>query len=147
MLEGIMGVVADAPPRHRPPSKCDEAMQVARTCYDHLAGQLGVCLAEALCERGHVLLTGDGGEVTKSGVVFFSEFGTDIAAARSRNRIFCKPCLDWTERRTHLGGSVGALLAQRCFDLGWLQRMRDSRAVLITPKGRRGLSEVFSLSL
>jgi DNA-binding transcriptional ArsR family regulator len=147
MLEGIMGVVADSPPRHRPPSKLDDAMRTARTCYDHFAGKLGVGLTDALCGYGHLLLTEEGGEVTESGVAFFREFGTNLAAARSRRRIFCRPCLDWTERRPHLGGSVGALLAQRCFDLGWVERTRDSRALLVTPKGRRGLSEMFDLSL
>jgi DNA-binding transcriptional ArsR family regulator len=147
MLEGIMAVVADSPPRHRPPSKLDDAMRTARTCYDHFAGKLGVGLTDALCTRGHLALADDGGEVTDSGVAFFQEFGIDLAAARSRRRIFCRPCLDWTERRPHLGGSVGAVLAQRCFDLGWLERMRDSRALLVTPKGRRGLSDLFGLSL
>jgi len=147
MLEGIMAVVADSPPRHRPPSKLDDAMRAARTCYDHFAGKLGVGLTDALCTRGHLALTYDGGEVTDRGVAFFQDFGIDLAAARSRRRIFCRPCLDWTERRSHLGGSVGAALAQRCFDLGWLERMRDSRALLITPKGRRGLSDLFELSL
>ena len=61
--------------------------------------------------------------------------------------VFCRPCLDWTERRAHLGGSIGAGLAQRCFDLGWVERAREGRALLVTPKGRRGLGEVFGLSL
>jgi DNA-binding transcriptional ArsR family regulator len=147
MLEGIMAVVADAPPRHRPPSKTDDAMRVARTCYDHFAGKLGVGLTDALTAHGHVALTDQGGEVTESGLTFFESFGVDLAEARSRKRIFCRPCLDWTERRPHLGGSVGAVLAQRCFDLGWLERMRDSRALTITRAGRRGLSETFGLAL
>jgi DNA-binding transcriptional ArsR family regulator len=147
MLEGIMAVVADAPPRHRPPSKLDDAMRTARTCYDHFAGKLGVGLTDALCAHGHLALSDDGGEVTDSGVAFFEEFGVDLAAARNRRRIFCRPCLDWTERRSHLGGSVGAVLAQRCFDLGWFEHMRDSRALIITKTGRRGLNETFGLSL
>lgn len=147
MLEGIMAVVVDAPPRHRPPSKLDEAMRNARTCYDHVAGKLGVGLTDALCARGHLVLADDGGEITDSGVAFFRDFGVDLAAARSRRRIFCRPCLDWTERRPHLGGTVGAVLAKRCFDLNWLQRMRDGRALIVTLAGRRGLSETFGLSL
>ena len=147
MLEGIMAVVADAPPRHRPPSKLDDAMRTARTCYDHFAGKLGVGLTDALCAHGHLALSDDGGEVTDSGVAFFEEFGVDLAVARNRRRIFCRPCLDWTERRPHLGGSVGAVLAQRCFDLGWFEHMRDSRALIITKTGRRGLNETFGLSL
>jgi DNA-binding transcriptional ArsR family regulator len=91
---GIMAVVADAPPRHRPASKVDEAMRTARTCYDHFAGKLGVGLADALCAHGYVLLTGEGGEVTDSGVAFFDKFGVDLAAARGHRRIFCRPCLD-----------------------------------------------------
>ena len=78
MLEGIMAVVADAPPRHRPASKVDEAMRTARTCYDHFAGKLGVGLADALCAHGYVALTGEGGEVTDSGVAFFDKFGVDL---------------------------------------------------------------------
>ena len=147
MLEGIMAVVADAPPRHWPASKVDEAMRTARTCYDHFAGKLGVGLADALCAHGYVALTGEGGEVTDSGVAFFDKFGVDLAPARGHRRIFCRPCLDWTERRPHLGGSVGAALAQRCFDLDWLKRMRESRALTLTPAGRRGLSETFGVSL
>lgn len=147
MLEGIMAVVADAPPRHRPPSKLDDAMRNARTCYDHFAGKLGVGLTEALCAHGHIALADEAGEVTDSGAIFFEKFGVDLAAARSRRRIFCRPCLDWTERRPHLGGSVGAALARRCFDLGWLERMREGRALIVTKAGRRGLSEIFGLSL
>ncbi len=147
MLEGIMAVAVDAPARHRPRSKLDDAMSNARTCYDHFAGKLGVGLTDVLATRGHIVLADEGGEVTESGAAFFGKFGVDLAAAHSRRRIFCRPCLDWTERRPHLGGSVGAALAQRCFDLGWLERARDSRALSITKAGQRGLSETFGLSL
>ena len=148
MLEGIMAVVADAPPRHRPASKVDEAMRTARTCYDHFAGKLGVGLTDALCAHGHLALTEEGGEVTDSGRRILRKIrrrscgGARPAAASSAG-----PCLDWTERRPHLGGSVGAALAQRCFDLDWLKRMRESRALTLTPAGRRGLSETFGVSL
>jgi DNA-binding transcriptional ArsR family regulator len=147
MLESIMAIVADAPPRYRPRSKLDDAMRDARTCYDHFAGKLGVGITDALCALGHVTLSDEGGELSESGVVFFEKFGIDLAAARSRRRIFCRPCLDWTERRPHLGGTVGAVLAQRCFDLKWVQRTRDSRALIVTPAGRRGLTDTFGLSV
>jgi DNA-binding transcriptional ArsR family regulator len=147
MLEGIMAVAAEGPPRHRPPSKLDEALRMARTCYDHLAGRLGVGLADALAARGHITLSEEGGEVTVAGLEFCVGFGLDLEAVRRRRRIFCRPCLDWTERRPHLAGAFGAALAQRCFDLGWLQRRRDSRALTISPAGRRGLAETFGLSL
>jgi DNA-binding transcriptional ArsR family regulator len=147
MLEGIMAVIADSPLRHRPPSKADEAIRQARTCYDHFAGKLGVGLTDALRARGYLVLTDDGGELTTSGAEFLQGFGVDLAAARRHRRIFCRPCLDWTERRPHLGGTVGAVLARRCFDLNWFERMRDSRALMVTPAGRRGLSETLGISI
>jgi DNA-binding transcriptional ArsR family regulator len=146
MLESIMSLVADAPPNYRPRSKLDDAMQTARTCYDHLAGKLGVGLTDAMRDRGWLLLAEEGGEVSDDGMAFLREFGVDLEAARGR-RMFCRLCLDWTERRPHLGGGVGAGLAHRCFDRGWLERMRDGRALVITPEGRQGLSDVFGLSM
>lgn len=147
MLESIMAVVVDSPPRHRPSSKLDDAIRIARTCYDHFAGELGVGLTDALCAHEHVMLADEGGELSESRIVLFEKFGVDLDAARSRRRIFCRPCLDWTERRPHLGGSVGAVLAQRCFDLGWIDRVPNSRALTITKAGRRGLNGTFGLSV
>ncbi|HWE76704.1 MAG TPA: helix-turn-helix transcriptional regulator [Stellaceae bacterium] len=147
MLEGIMAVAAHGPQRHRPASKADDAMRMARTCYDHFAGKLGVGLADNLIERGYLVLTPEAGEVTEDGARFLADFGLDLAALRSKRRVLCRPCLDWTERRLHLGGTVGAALAKRCFDLSWIARMRDSRAVAVTPLGARGLAEIFGLSL
>ena len=113
-----------------------EALRTARTCYDHLAGRLGVALADALAARGHVALGTDGGEVTEQGQRFLDAFGASPPPGR---RVFCRPCLDWSERRPHLAGRVGAALACRCFELGWIVRQRDTRAVAITEAGRDGL--------
>jgi DNA-binding transcriptional ArsR family regulator len=147
MLEGIMAVAADGPPRYRPASKLDAALRAARTCYDHFAGRLGVGLADALMARGHVVLGDEGGEVTAAGMEFLAQLGLDLDGLRRRRRIFCRPCLDWTERRPHIAGAVGAALAARCFDLRWFERQRDSRALVITAAGRRGLAENFDLAL
>jgi DNA-binding transcriptional ArsR family regulator len=148
MLEGIMAVSMNAPPRYRPRSKCDDAMRAARTCYDHFAGQLGVGIADTLCARGHVVLTTDGGEVTDAGLAFLHRFGVDVDVdAGKSKRPFCRSCLDWTERRPHIAGRVGALLTAHCFDLGWVKRVRETRALSITPAGRRGFKETFGLSL
>jgi DNA-binding transcriptional ArsR family regulator len=146
MLEAIMAVAAAGPPRHRPPSKLDEAMRTARTCYDHLAGRLGVGLADSLRGRGHLVLTDDGGELTGAGLDFLTGFGVQLDVAH-RRRVFCRPCLDWSERRPHLAGGVGAALATRLFELGWIVRRRDSRALSITGAGWSGFDEVFGLSL
>jgi hypothetical protein len=97
--------------------------------------------------RELVELGDEAGEVTPAGMDFLSGLGVDLSAARAKRRVFCRPCLDWTERRSHIGGAVGAALAQRCFDLKWIERIGSSRAVAITAAGRRGLLEQFGLSL
>ena len=86
------------------------ALREARICYDHLAGQLGVRLADALGERGYVELSGEGGAVTDSGMDFFRSFGLELGAG-SAARLYCRPCLDWSELRLHIGGTLGAKLA------------------------------------
>ena len=147
MVEAAMVVARRIPPRLRPPSRLDEALRTARTCYDHLAGRLGVGLADALMEHRHVLMSDDGGQVTRSGVQFLGEFGIDLAAAERQRRIFCRPCLDWSERRPHLAGSLGTALAARCFELGWIERALQSRAVVITDEGRIGFAARFGIEL
>jgi len=147
MLESIMSVALTGPPRFQPKSKLDEKLRQARTCYDHVAGVLGVGLAERLTEREFVVLGDEAGEVTPAGAEFLSRLGVDLSAARAKRRVFCRPCVDWTERRPHIGGAVGAALANRCFELKWIERVRDSRALTITSAGRRGLREIFDLSI
>src|SRR5262249_1837477 len=133
--------------RRQPHCKVDEAMRTARTCYDHLAGILGVGVADPLTRGGCVGLSDDGGELTTAGSDFLTGFGIDLQAAAQRKRIFCRPCLDWTERRLHLAGSVGAAIATRCFELGWIERVRHGRTVTITAAGRRGFADSFGLTL
>ncbi len=146
MLETMSNVAAETRPRH-PRAVGNEALRLARTCYDHLAGQIGVRIADALQEQGHVRLAEDGGEVTGSGRAFLVSLGLDIDRIRHSRRIFCKPCLDWTERRPHLAGSLGAALCRHCFDQGWVERLRDSRALSITPEGHRGFAKHFGMVL
>jgi DNA-binding transcriptional ArsR family regulator len=147
MLESIMNVALTGPPRYQARSKLDEALRHARTCYDHIAGVVGLGLAERLIERDFVILGDEAGEVTPAGTDFLTKLGVDLSAARARRRVFCRPCLDWTERRPHIGGAVGAALATRCFELKWIERVRDSRALSITAAGRRGLMETLALSI
>lgn len=147
MLEAMLAVAAaradQGPRRWRGASD----LRLARTCYDHLAGQVGVALADALAAHGHVVLGVDGGEVTAAGTAFLGGFGIDTETLGHGRRAFCRPCLDWSERRPHLAGAVGAALAARCFDLGWIERRRDSRAVRIAPAGARGLAETFGVDV
>jgi DNA-binding transcriptional ArsR family regulator len=148
MLESMIAVAAiEVPPRHQPRSPQDERLRFARTCYDHVAGRLGVAIADALVAKGCVVLDDDGGEVTDAGRRFFCDFGMDLAAKASSRRIFCRPCLDWSERRYHVAGLIGAQMCRRCFELGWLARERDTRAVRITAAGAMGFRSTFGLSL
>jgi DNA-binding transcriptional ArsR family regulator len=144
MLESIIAVAAlEVPARYQPRSIRDDALRFARTCYDHLAGQVGVAIADALVARGHVVLSEDGGELTQAGAAFLAEFGADVASPGKR--IFCRPCLDWSERRYHIAGLVGAAIWRRCLELGWLVRERDSRALRLTAAGRAGLRDTFGV--
>jgi hypothetical protein len=85
--------------------------------------------------------------VTAAGEEFLRGFGIELCEAGGTRRVFCRPCLDWSERRTHLAGALGAALAARCFELGWISRIRDTRAVLVTESGKRGFSETFDVAL
>lgn len=145
MLEGIMAVAADGPERFLPRWRGGDMLRVARTCYDHLAGRLGVAIADGLTRRDHIVLTPDGGLVTPSGDGFLASFGIDVQTVARGRRAFCRPCLDWSERRAHLAGALGAALADRCFELAWIRRVRDTRAVEISDEGRRGLATTFGV--
>jgi hypothetical protein len=121
----------------------DPALRAARTCYDHLAGRLGVALADALVAGGHVELSEDAGVVTPAGTAWLAHMGIDVArlADGGRRRILCRPCLDWSERRPHLAGAVGAALCAHGFAQGWIRRRAGTRAVMVTPKGQRVLRQ------
>jgi DNA-binding transcriptional ArsR family regulator len=146
MIESITTVAAAAPPRLRP-IRISDAMREARMCYDHIAGRLGIVLADSLLAHNHVEFADDGGIVTPRGERFLSDLGIDIEGLRRSHRVFCRPCLDWSERRPHLAGSVGAALARRLFDLRWIARTSDSRALTVTPPGRRNIERTFGCSL
>ena len=146
MLESIKVVAAiEVPPRRQPRSANDDALRIARSCYDHLAGQVGVAVTDALVAMGHIVLTDEGGEVTSSGGRFLFALGVDLMP-RSR-RIFCQPCLDWSERRYHLKGLVGGRILDRLLEFGWLKCVSGSRALQLTSSGSAGLSEIFQIEI
>ena len=154
MMESIMQLASDLEPsRNRlTVGPREVALRMARTCYDHLAGKLGVALADALVAAGYADLTNEAGLVTDSGVNFLGQIGVDLDALAARRtkrsgRVLCRPCLDWSERRWHLAGAVGAAICARSFANGWIRRIDGTRAVMITPKGLRIFREQFGAIL
>jgi len=146
MMESISVVAAiEAPPRRRPPSRIDAALRDARMCYDHLAGKLAVGIADAMIERRFIALDADGGEVTPAGFTFFNKLGIDLETQKRGRRAFCRPCLDWSERRFHIAGTTGTAIARHCESEGWIKRVRDSRAVILSSTGRDALRELLGL--
>ena len=148
MLESIKVVAAiEVPRRHQPRSPQEAALRFARTCYDHLAGQVAVALTDALIARGHLVLSDEGGEVTPSGERLLRRFGAELRVPANSRRLFCQPCLDWSVRRYHVKGHVGAEILRCCLDRGWFRRARDGRALRLTPAGRTGLADTFEVEL
>jgi DNA-binding transcriptional ArsR family regulator len=117
----------------------------ARTCYDHLAGKLGVELALALQRRNYVKVDGRDFELTQVGGTWLKEFGIDWQALESKKRLFAPQCLDWTERRYHIAGALGSALLARMFELGWLRKAWAPRLVSLTAKGEIELKRRLSL--
>jgi DNA-binding transcriptional ArsR family regulator len=146
MIDGIVAVALQQRPRYRPLSRQARALGAARICYDHLAGRLSVDLTDALVDRQYVVLDHEAAEITTAGARFFTRFGIELPTRRSTRRHFCRLCLDWTERRPHIAGAIGAAITKRYFDLGWMERMKHSQAVIVTPLGRRGFQRTFGIT-
>jgi hypothetical protein len=140
VLEVLSRVSARPPVRSLRQSRQARLLEEARTCYDHLAGRAGVGLLDRLKEDGHYA----GQDLTGSGERLLSGLGVDVAGARRTRRRFAPECLDWTERRSHLGGALGAAVTEVLFERGWYRRGTIPRAVILTDEGREGLASMFS---
>lgn len=152
MLEGLMQHASASDWTRRAPrtGPRDEALRQARTCYDHLAGRLGVAIADALVERGHVEIEDDAGLITDKGAKFFTKVGIEVKGkglgGRLVSRPICRLCLDWSERRPHFAGRLGAALCRHSFDAGWVRRIDGTRAVSVTHKGRAAMAKLFNFT-
>jgi DNA-binding transcriptional ArsR family regulator len=124
-----------------------ERLRRGRTCYDHLAGRLGVSVTEALVARRALRAEGDAFALTRSGERLLGSIGVDVPAARERRRAFAPACQDWTERRSHLAGALGAEVCARFVELGWITRRGPGRAVALTDEGSGKLRPLLGLDL
>ncbi|HEY1368083.1 MAG TPA: metalloregulator ArsR/SmtB family transcription factor [Gaiellaceae bacterium] len=146
-IEALSAIARPAPARSLREATNGEALRRARTCYDHLAGVLGVTVTEALERDRVVVRDGDGYEVTSKGARRLGELGIEVSALAEGRRPLTRSCLDWSERRPHLAGALGAAIAARCFELGWIERSSSSRAVTVTPAGAAGFRAELGVEL
>ena len=143
LLESLLGVAYRTGAVRLRSSPRDPDLRKARVCYDHLAGDLGVFAFDAFRKRRWIVHDESGLTLSRSGAEFCSELGIDVEAAQASRRPMCRLCLDWSERRHHLAGHIGAQLLQRCYDLGWAKRRRGTRIVDFTPRGEREFRSLF----
>jgi DNA-binding transcriptional ArsR family regulator len=130
-------------PQRYVPTGANQALCYARTCYDHLAGEIGVQLTEALARKGMLALKSQREfEVTRLGEELLRSWKIEPSTLRKSRRCFARRCMDWTERREHLAGAVGAAICQKFLDQHWVRRDRHSRALQISSLGERELARL-----
>jgi DNA-binding transcriptional ArsR family regulator len=139
LLESLMGIAVTRGLAKTRTGPRDGALRRARVCYDHLAGEEGIRLVDCLVSSGWLSAKDGAFAVTAPGRRFFCDFGLDMDALENQKRPLCRACLDWSERRPHLGGGLGAALLRRFQEQGWMRRIEGSRVVQVTPKGYLGL--------
>jgi len=143
-LESLMGVAYRMDPHCTAHGPDDPAMRKARRCYDHLAGELGVLVYDSLESRGQLIFETGELALTDAGWRVFASVGIEASSLQNARRTVCRACLDWSERRHHLAGALGAAFMQRVLTLGWARQLRDSRVVRFSPSGERLLRSMFT---
>lgn len=143
-LEALMGLAAYAGHRRVRTGPRDPAMREARVCYDHLAGDRGVQIFDHLTRRGMISYEEAELSLTQKGQRFAEDFGIDLDAIRTTRRPLCKACLDWSVRRNHLAGALGAALLDRFYVLRWARREKDSRVVAFSRRGAEQFDALFA---
>lgn len=145
-IEALAVVAPQPEPRSLREATRGELLREARTCYDHLAGRLGVALAHAL-EDGEVVVRENGGYAIGRRVQRLEALGVDLESLERQRRPLVRGCLDWSERELHVAGGLGAALASRLFELGWIERREANRSVAVTERGSELLRKEFGVDL
>ena len=146
-LEMLLALAPQTPLLQRQLAEPDGPIRVARTCYDHLAGRLGVGVTQALLKRKVIATDDEQYRVTKKGETWFAEFGIDLDQARQSRRVFAKQCLDWTERQPHLAGALGAAVLNRLIEQKWIARVKGDRSLRIAHRGKEMFLQAFDIRL
>lgn len=125
----------------------NEAMGIhrARYCYDHVAGRLGVALTAAMVESGHLAEGERDYAITERGQAFFEMLGVDLTNVKGQRRVLARKCLDWSERKPHVSGALGAAVAAVLISSGWIRRAQTGRQVIVTNKGKKALAQHFGI--
>jgi DNA-binding transcriptional ArsR family regulator len=145
VMEALSGLAARTGHMRVRPGPKDPALRRARVCYDHLAGDLGVGMLDSLRRRGLIVGEGESLVLTPGGEAFMTALGLDVPALQALRRPLCKGCLDWSVRRSHLAGALGAALLERFFHLGWAHREPGTRVVAFSPHGLDVFRQIFGV--
>jgi len=146
VIEAIANLVPGGSPAAKEQLN-DEPVRYCRSCYDHIAGTVGVMLTDGLLKQEFIIKQDNNFDISPEGENWFSSIGTDISLLKKQKRSFARPCLDWSERRHHLGGALGAALLNQAIYNGWIRRMKDSRAMIVTGKGEQAFLEHFKINI
>jgi DNA-binding transcriptional ArsR family regulator len=146
-MEALAVVAPPQPVRSLRDDRVGAALRFARTCYDHVAGRLGVEITSALLDQGALAPSPRGYELTPTCDRLLDPLGIDLDELRRGRRTFARPCLDWSERRHHLAGALGAAIARSMLDDGWVDRSRAGRALFVTDRGQAGLEGLLGIEV
>lgn len=143
VLEALMGLAADAGHLRSRTGPKDKALRQARICYNHLAGDMGVQMFDSLIAQNFLDPSGGRLQLTEPGRDFAAKLGVDIDKLAAGRSELCRECLDWSERRSHLAGSLGRAMLARFVELGWARLDRSTRIVTFTTTGSRQFGSMF----
>ena len=145
VLESMMGLAANLGHLRTRTGPRDSAMRKARVCYDHIAGEYGVMIFDGMLKNGHIVESGEAVSLTRCGKDFVAGLGIDPERTGNARRPLCRACLDWSARRSHMAGGLGAAFLHRFIELGWvIQGPKDGRALTITTRGEREFAHHFA---
>lgn len=147
VVEAIASILPAEKNAHRSAAHEVDDVRYCRICYDHLAGRVGVLLTEQLLKHRILSRAGSEFELTRKGATWFESLGIEIASLKKTRRVFARACLDWSERRHHLAGALGAALLERMLLSDWIRRVRYSRAIILTPKGKRQIYDLLKVDV
>lgn len=145
VLEALMGLAAGSGHLRTRTGPRDEELRKARVCYNHLAGYMGIQMYDSFLRRGFLDMSADGLTLTKTGASFVRDFGIDLNALTAKKSPLCRECLDWSERRSHLAGSLGRALLTQIENLNWAKRIPENRIVRFTKAGQAEFDATFRL--